>query len=85
MRLPRVRFTVRGLIALVLVTAVVSLLAGPLVGGRCPRCWRGEVLPIVYGFPGPRLREEARRGRVVPGGIQPVGARWYCRRCGDGW
>jgi hypothetical protein len=36
---------------------------------RCPRSHSDEVLPIVYGLPGPEMVEESAAGRVVLGGV----------------
>ena len=34
----------------------------------CPTCGATEVIPLVFGLPGPELVEEQRRGRVsLPG------------------
>lgn len=53
----------------------------------CPACGSGDVLPIVYGLPGPGLRQQAENGEVVLGGCvvsddSPV---WYCNHCGHRW
>ena len=31
----------------------------------CPACGTPNPLPIIYGYPGPKLLEQARRGEVV--------------------
>lgn len=38
------------------------------VGKPCPRCGVGRVIPIVYGYPGPGMFEQARRGEISLGG-----------------
>jgi hypothetical protein len=35
---------------------------------RCPKCGLGRVVPLVYGFPSPVLRDGMRRGRLILGG-----------------
>ena len=51
---------------------------------RCPSCGTSQVLPIVYGLPGPELAEEARLGKVVLGGCVITGEdpEWRCAKCG---
>ena len=34
----------------------------------CPRCGAQDVLPIVYGYPGPELTEASMAGKVALGG-----------------
>ncbi len=53
----------------------------------CPRCHSDEVVPIVYGLPGPELAEESRAGRVALGGcvIFPEAPDWRCVACGHDW
>ena len=50
----------------------------------CPECgYYDQVVPIVYGLPGPELIEQARRGELALGG-SPLGAdspAWYCKGC----
>jgi hypothetical protein len=54
---------------------------------RCPRCHSDEVLPIVYGMPGPELTEESLAGRVALGGCMmwPEAPDWRCVVCGHEW
>ncbi len=54
---------------------------------RCPQCSGAEVVPIVYGLPGPDLVDSAEREEVVLegcliGGIQP---QWRCKECDHSW
>jgi hypothetical protein len=53
----------------------------------CPRCHSDEVIPIVYGVPGPELVEESRAGRVALGGrvVWPEAPKWRCVACGLEW
>ncbi len=40
-----------------------------------------QVVPIVYGLPGPGLMEKAESGKVMLGGcIVNEKLKWYCRR-----
>ena len=50
----------------------------------CPRCDAKEVIPIVYGLPGPELMEDAEAGRVALGGclVDASNPNWRCRACG---
>jgi hypothetical protein len=50
----------------------------------CPFCrYEDQVVRIVYGYPGPDLIEQSRRGEVALGGccIGPDAHEWYCRGC----
>jgi hypothetical protein len=54
----------------------------------CPECGSSEnVIPIIYGYPGPELREAAERGEVFLGGCVMTGddPLWYCKACGRKW
>jgi hypothetical protein len=54
----------------------------------CPECGSNEnVIPIIYGYPGPELREAAERGEVFLGGCVMTGddPLWYCKACGRKW
>ena len=49
---------------------------------ECPQCGsRENVVPIIYGYPGPELRDAAERGEVKLGGCVISGddPRWYCK------
>lgn len=48
----------------------------------CPRCGN-ELLPIVYGMPGPEMLEKAERGEIYLGGcvITPDDPKYYCDAC----
>ena len=49
---------------------------------RCDKCRsNAEVVPIVYGKPGPGLLERANRGEIALGGCAMRGDRWHCKRC----
>lgn len=37
-------------------------------GGTCPACNSGNLIPIVYGMPGPELVERSERGEIELGG-----------------
>ena len=48
----------------------------------CPRCGN-ELLPIVYGMPGPEMLKKAERGEIYLGGclITPDNPKYYCDAC----
>ena len=50
--------------------------------GSCPACGSSEVVPILYGLPGPEAMEAARAGRVILGGCEPHAVTHACRSCG---
>jgi len=49
----------------------------------CPVCQSKDVLPIVYGYPGPNLEEESFQGKVALGGriIHDENPEWECPAC----
>ncbi|GIL82385.1 hypothetical protein Vretimale_11837 [Volvox reticuliferus] len=51
---------------------------------RCPRCGGGAIVPIVYGFPSPKLMEGMRERRLILGGDHLIENChvWGCNRCG---
>ncbi len=53
----------------------------------CPRCGSQDVLPIVYGLPGPELTEESLAGKVALGGcvLSPEPPNHLCRNCRHRW
>jgi hypothetical protein len=53
----------------------------------CPLCGSGEIIPIVYGLPGPELVEKSEKDKVILGGCmvwenQPQS---HCNDCGNEW
>ena len=38
------------------------------LGKPCPKCGVGRVIPIVYGYPGRKMFEQAQRGEIALGG-----------------
>ncbi len=50
---------------------------------RCPKCGIGKIVPLVYGFPSPVLRDGMRRGRLILGGdhLIEMGHSWACGQC----
>ena len=49
----------------------------------CPACGSMEVVPVIFGLPGPDLVERARRGEVTLGGCMPVpDVDGRCKACG---
>ena len=54
---------------------------------RCPRCGSEDVLPIVYGYPGPDLVEESIAGKVKLGGclVGPDSPEFHCEACAHEW
>ena len=53
----------------------------------CPRCGRGDVVPIVMGLPSAELFELAERGLVELGDcmVGPEDPDCVCRSCGHEW
>jgi hypothetical protein len=54
---------------------------------RCPRCDSEHVLPIRYGYPGPKMVEDARAGVIALGGcvIFPNSPDHRYDNCGHEW
>ena len=54
---------------------------------ECPQCGSAEVIPIVYGFPGHRMLEKAKRGQIALGGCVISGddPQWQCSSCRHSW
>jgi len=54
---------------------------------RCPLCDSDEVLPILYGLPGPEMVKEAEEGRIAIGGciVDPDYPTSRCEKCGHQW
>lgn len=54
-------------------------------GTDCPACG-GEVVPVVFGYPGPEMMQQAEQGRVVLAGcaipLRPEDEALACRACG---
>jgi hypothetical protein len=49
---------------------------------QCEKCRsNAEVVPVIYGKPGPGLVERANRREVALGGCVMRGDRWHCKRC----
>ena len=53
----------------------------------CPECKSESVVPIVYGKPGPELRDRADRREIKLGGcmVQPDGPNRFCNSCAARW
>ena len=53
----------------------------------CPECQSETVVPIVYGKPGPELRDRADRREVKLGGciVMPDAANRFCFDCNTRW
>jgi hypothetical protein len=53
------------------------------MSSSCPQCGAAEVVPIIYGFPGPQLVEEAERGEVALGEcrVSDDDPKWCCQQC----
>lgn len=49
----------------------------------CPVCGKTDmVIPIAYGFPGPSMMEDSKKGELKLGGclITDSDPEWYCKR-----
>jgi hypothetical protein len=70
----------------VLIAVNLSLPPGDCSGKKhriCPVDMQSnEIIPIVYGLPGSKLRRKAERGKVWLGGCELTGCdpTWYCKR-----
>ena len=53
----------------------------------CPRCGSGDVLPIMYGMPGPEMTRDSLAGRVALGGcvLVPDAPDRLCQNCRHRW
>lgn len=54
---------------------------------KCPRCGSEDIVPIVYGYPGPELVKESEAGKVRLGGciVSEDNPTHACKRCGHRW
>ena len=50
----------------------------------CPKCGSLDVVPILYGLPGPKGMEEGDRGKIFLGGccVGESDPRKHCKACG---
>ena len=48
---------------------------------NCPKGHSDQIIPIVYGYPGPKLMREANECKVKLGGciVQESDPKWYCK------
>jgi len=53
----------------------------------CPLCRSGEIIPIVYGLPGPELGKKSNKGKVILGGcmVWEGHPQSHCNDCGYEW
>ena len=53
----------------------------------CPQCRSENVVPIVYGYPGPEAAQSAEQGRIHLGGCCVSGRdpEWHCEDCDYAW
>ena len=51
----------------------------------CPRCGSLDVVPILYGYPGPEMMEAAEKGKIELGGcvIGESDPQKKCKACGE--
>jgi hypothetical protein len=51
----------------------------------CPKCGGLDVVPILYGYPGPGMMEAAERGTIALGGccVGDRDPRKHCTACGE--
>jgi hypothetical protein len=51
----------------------------------CPRCGSLDVVPILYGYPGPGMMEAAEKGKIALGGgcVGDRDPRKQCKACGE--
>jgi hypothetical protein len=57
------------------------------IATACSRCGSRDVLPMVYGMPGPELTEESIHDKVALGGcvVFPDAPDLLCQNCGADW
>jgi DNA-directed RNA polymerase subunit RPC12/RpoP len=53
----------------------------------CPKCASKDVIPVVYGYPGPGLMEASEKGKVKLGGcvISHDMYEYFCKTCKHEW
>jgi len=51
----------------------------------CPKCNSDEVAHILYGYPTPEARKEAKNGKYHLGGCELGSFFWHCRKCKHEW
>ena len=51
----------------------------------CPKCGSIDVIPILYGYPGPGMKEGAEKGKIALGGccVGDRDPRKQCKACGE--
>jgi len=51
----------------------------------CPKCGSEDVLPILYGYPGPEMMAAAAKGLIALGGccVSDDDPRKHCKACGE--
>ena len=56
----------------------------PKLGAKCPKCNKGELLLIVYGYPTKVAEEAAKKGDILLGGccITDNDPAFGCKLCG---
>ena len=54
---------------------------------KCPRCGSNKVVPIHYGYPGPKMQSDYDAGKIDWGGcvITDNDPAWRCKECDCVW
>ena len=54
---------------------------------KCPKCDSTNIVPIVYGYPGPKMIQDSDEGKVRLGGcsIELDSFDRYCNDCENEW
>ena len=54
---------------------------------QCPECKSKSVIPIKYGMPGTKMRDDASEGKIMLGGccIEEDANDRYCKDCKHAW
>ena len=54
---------------------------------ECPGCKSNNVVPIMYGYPGPGAVEDSEKGKVHLGGciVDIANTKWHCNDCERDW
>ena len=54
---------------------------------ECQSCNSTNVVPIMYGYPGPGAVEDSEKGKVHLGGciVDIDNPKWHCKDCEHDW
>ena len=54
---------------------------------KCPKCDSRNIVPIMFGYPGPGPVEDSVKGKVHLGGciVDIDNPKWHCNDCERDW